>query len=177
MQSRLGLGAALVHASLEVVRLGRVGQHAATPAPRCSMSSRFAHCPTEGRAMLRPIQTHLRSQGRRLLSEFEALREEQRDSDVKGGDNEAIIAEFIQRHYSTRIVVRNTSIIDTNDQQSDEVDVRGHSRSWMAALMGDFAAAGSPESASAGDAGLPGPASPADPALRSRSGCWSQTAR
>jgi hypothetical protein len=77
MQSRLGLGAALVHASLEVVRLGRVGQHAATPAPRCSMSSRFAHCPTEGRAMLRPIQTHLRSQGRRLLSEFEALREEQ----------------------------------------------------------------------------------------------------
>ncbi len=54
--------------------------------------------------MLRPIQTHLRSQGRRLLSEFEALREEQRDSDVKGGGNEAIIAEFIQRHYSTRIV-------------------------------------------------------------------------
>ncbi len=73
--------------------------------------------------MLRPIQTHLRSQGRRLLSEFEALKEEQRDSDVKGGGNEAIIAEFIQRHYSTRIVVRNTSIIDTNDQQSDEVDV------------------------------------------------------
>jgi hypothetical protein len=73
--------------------------------------------------VLRPIQTHLRSQGRRLLVEFEALREEQRDSDVKGGGNEAIVAEFMRRHYSTKIVVPNSSIIDTNDQQSDEIDV------------------------------------------------------
>jgi hypothetical protein len=36
--------------------------------------------------------------------------------------------------------------------------LRGHSGSWMAALLGDLAAAGSPGSALAGDAGLPMPA-------------------
>jgi two-component system NarL family sensor kinase len=55
--------------------------------------------------------------------------------------------------------------------------LRGHSRSWMAALMGDLAAAGSPQSASVGDAGLPQLARPGEAAPLAGSRRWSTAAR
>jgi hypothetical protein len=76
-----------------------------------------------GGFMSRPVQQYVQSQGRKLLAGFEELREKHKDSDVKGAGNEGIIEEFIQRHFPFKVVVRNTSIIDTNDQRSDEVDV------------------------------------------------------
>jgi putative transposase len=56
-------------------------------------------------------------------------------------------------------------------------DIRGHSRSWIAALMGDLAAAGSPQSASVGDAGLPQLARPGDATPLAGSRRWSTAAR
>ncbi len=73
--------------------------------------------------MLRPVDKYLQSQGRKLLVEFEDTRAKHKDPDVKGGGNEAIVGNFIQAHFPSKIVVRNTSIIDTSNQQSDEVDL------------------------------------------------------
>ncbi|HYT94733.1 MAG TPA: DUF6602 domain-containing protein [Gemmataceae bacterium] len=73
--------------------------------------------------MPRPVHQYVKSQGRKLLAEFEELRGKHKDPDVKGGGNEGIVKEFMQRHLPFKVVVQNTSIIDTNDQQSDELDV------------------------------------------------------
>src|SRR6266498_3698553 len=73
--------------------------------------------------MPRPVHQYVKSQGRKLLAEFEELRGKHKDPDVKGGGNEGIVKEFMQRHLPFKVVVQNTSIIDTNDQQSDELDL------------------------------------------------------
>jgi hypothetical protein len=86
-------------------------------------SSADGHTAFGGGVAMRPIQRHLRNQARSLQREFEDLREEQRDPDVKGGGNEEIMATFIERHFSSKMVVLNTSVIDSNDQQSGELDI------------------------------------------------------
>jgi hypothetical protein len=69
------------------------------------------------------IDDYWREQGVELRSQFARIRRSHKDSDVKGTGNEAILAEFIQENMAARSLVVNSSIIDANGQQSDEIDV------------------------------------------------------
>jgi hypothetical protein len=72
---------------------------------------------------MRPIQAYLTYQASSLRNEFNQLRQMQKDSDVRGAGNESIMARFCERHFASKVVCTNTTIIDSFDRQSDELDV------------------------------------------------------
>lgn len=59
----------------------------------------------------------------RLAGDFERVRAGHSDSDVKGGRNEAIVAEFLRSNVGSRHVAINSQVIDSSGHASDEVDV------------------------------------------------------
>lgn len=69
------------------------------------------------------IESYLASQERRLREDFDRIRANYSDSDVKGFANEGVVAEFLQKHVSARYVVTNVEIIDSYREASSEVDV------------------------------------------------------
>ncbi len=58
-----------------------------------------------------------------LAHTFEATRLTLTDSTVKGGENERIVAEFLENHLSVRQVRRNVQVVDSADRCCDEIDV------------------------------------------------------
>src|SRR6266498_2107400 len=72
---------------------------------------------------MRPIHTYLEHQERKLLLDYEGIRKTHKDPDVKGTVNEGIVAEFLTKHMAGRGIAKNSEIIDSYGDRSDECDV------------------------------------------------------
>lgn len=68
------------------------------------------------------FEEHLTRYGPRLLAEFQDIRARLSDSDVKGGQNEEAVREFLRRHSPNNYIAGSAQILDSTDQVSDEVD-------------------------------------------------------
>src|SRR5215204_2174581 len=66
---------------------------------------------------------YLQAYGPELQERFAKIRRGMSDSDVKGGQNERIVAEFLEETVPADFVARSVQIIDSYDRRSHEVDV------------------------------------------------------
>jgi len=69
------------------------------------------------------IDEYLQRSGRILREEFDRIRSAHRDSDVKGAANERIVADVLAEAFHSRVVVTNSSVIDSDERRSNEIDV------------------------------------------------------
>lgn len=69
------------------------------------------------------FEEHLEGYAKQLLAEFERTRRSLSDSAVKGGENEKIVADFLESHVSARQVRMNVQVVDSADRDCDEIDV------------------------------------------------------
>jgi hypothetical protein len=69
------------------------------------------------------IEDYLKYQEYQMKREFERVRKMYSDSDVKGGANENIVAEFLRKYISCHFVATNSQIVDSYDSKSNEIDV------------------------------------------------------
>ena len=69
------------------------------------------------------IEQYLLKQSEILNAEFAKIKSIYGDSDVKGGQNEKIIAEFIEKNYNSNFNSIGVEIIDSYGNRTDEIDV------------------------------------------------------
>jgi len=69
------------------------------------------------------IEQYLLMQNKALNAKFEQIKTTYGDSDVKGGNNEKVIAEFIKENYNCNFISPNVEIIDSFGNRSDEIDI------------------------------------------------------
>lgn len=69
------------------------------------------------------IEEYFEQHGKELTARFARIRAAHQDSHVKGGANEAAVAELLRQHLADRRIVTNSSILDTRGELSNEVDV------------------------------------------------------
>ena len=69
------------------------------------------------------IEEYLNHQEKLMKESFEYIRRSYSDSDVKGGANERIVAEFLRKYVSCRFVTNNSEIVDSFGYKSHEIDV------------------------------------------------------
>lgn len=73
--------------------------------------------------MKNTIEEYLKKHSDILNLEFDKIKKVFNDSDVKGGLNENIIAEFIREHYKSNFTSIGVEIIDSYGNHTDEIDV------------------------------------------------------
>lgn len=69
------------------------------------------------------IKQYLIKQSQILNAEFDKIKTIYGDSDVKGGQNENIIADFIKENYTSNFISIGVEIIDSYGNHTDEIDV------------------------------------------------------
>jgi len=69
------------------------------------------------------IEQYLLKQSEILNAEFSKIKLICGDSDVKGGQNEKVVAEFIKKNYNSNFVSIGVEIIDSYGNRTDEIDV------------------------------------------------------
>lgn len=69
------------------------------------------------------FQTYLRSTAGELRSAFDRIRTTNTDPGVKGGKNEAALADFLRAHTRAVSIHQRAQVIDSRDQISDELDL------------------------------------------------------
>ncbi|MBC6610548.1 hypothetical protein H8B15_06420 [Hymenobacter sp. BT507] len=69
------------------------------------------------------IEQYLIKQSQILNHEFEKIKSIYGDSDVKGGQNEKIIADFIKENYNSNFNSIGVEIIDSFGNRTDEIDI------------------------------------------------------
>jgi len=73
--------------------------------------------------MKNKIEQYLIKQSEILNIEFDKIKSIFGDSDVKGGQNEKVMAEFIRRNYNANFVSIGVEILDSNGNHTDEIDI------------------------------------------------------
>ncbi|PIF05995.1 MAG: hypothetical protein CSA36_03845 [Draconibacterium sp.] len=69
------------------------------------------------------IEQYLVKQSEILNKEFEKIKSIFGDSDVKGGQNEKVIAEFVKENYNSNFASIGVEIIDSFGNHTDEIDI------------------------------------------------------
>ncbi len=69
------------------------------------------------------IEEYLNLQEKLMKENFDHIRRSYSDSDVKGGANERIVADFLRKYISCRFVTNNSQIVDSYGYKSRETDV------------------------------------------------------
>lgn len=73
--------------------------------------------------MNKTIEDYLLKQSKILNIEFEKISNIYKDSDVKGGQNENVVAQFIKENYNANFTSIGAEIIDSFGSHTDEIDV------------------------------------------------------
>ena len=73
--------------------------------------------------MKNKIEEYLIKQSEILNIEFDKIKSIFGDSDVKGGQNEKVIAEFIRRNYNSNFISIGVEILDSEGNSTDEIDI------------------------------------------------------
>ena len=68
------------------------------------------------------VEEYLNLQEKLMKENFEFIRHSYRDSDVKGGANEHIVADFLRKYISCNFIANNSEIVDSYGNKSDETD-------------------------------------------------------
>lgn len=69
------------------------------------------------------IEEYFRGQAEKLRSDFDRIRKTRKDTDVKGGDNEETVKQFLESHVVAAFYTSGVEIIDAAANHSDEVDI------------------------------------------------------
>ena len=69
------------------------------------------------------VEKYFELYGKRILEDFERIRSTTKDSDVKGGKNEKVIANFLEQHISSYFITTGIELLDAHGFSSNEIDV------------------------------------------------------
>jgi hypothetical protein len=87
-----------------------------------TLSKNFSS-PLNMQKMNKNIETYLIKQSQILNAEFDKIKSIYGDSDVKGGQNENVISDFIKENYNSNFNSIGVEIIDSFGNHTDEIDV------------------------------------------------------
>ncbi len=69
------------------------------------------------------FESRFENYAQELKARFQRLKSSHTDSDVKGDQNEKIVAEFLREHFPATFISTGVQIFDSNDNMSDELDI------------------------------------------------------